>query len=289
MGYVGMKERKHIAERTVRGKLEVARSKRRLPNGCGRGIYGYDYDQTTKTRSINRLEANTVKRIFDWFTNGRSFHYIAKELNREGIPSKNGCKWHPLGVRRIVMNESYIGMDYYNRTRTTMLKGGKKKVTNRPREEWVEFTGFSPPTVPKQLFKLARERMDMPRPSSRSGRLRYLLTGFVRCRLCGTPVSGASMNRGRYRYYRCRATQATSTSPAKCKARYIPANDFELTVWGHICDTLKSPQIAIAELKHFMKTGEGELGREIAHLRKEIQKCKADRSELPFTGDSRRV
>ncbi len=82
------------------------------------------------------------------------------------------------------------------------------------------------------------------------------------------------MSRGRYRYYRCRATQATSTSPAKCQARYIPANDFELTVWDHICDTLQSPQIAIAEIKHFMTTGEGELGREISHLRKEIQECK---------------
>ena len=83
------------------------------------------------------------------------------------------------------------------------------------------------------------------------------------------------MSRDRYGYYRCRATQATSTSPGKCKARYIPADDFELTVWDHICGTLKSPQIAIAELKHFIKTGgEGELGSEISHLRKEIQKCK---------------
>ena len=43
LGYVGMKERKDIAERTVRGKLKIAQTMNRLPNGVGRGIYGYDY------------------------------------------------------------------------------------------------------------------------------------------------------------------------------------------------------------------------------------------------------
>ncbi len=274
LGFFGKRERDEITERTVRGKLERARTEQRLPNGCGRGIYGYDYDPATKTRHINRLEANTVERIFIWFTNGRSFYYIARELNRERIPSKNGFKWHPLTVRRIVMNESYIGVDYYNRTQTTMLKGRSKRVVERPRDEWIKLTGFSPPIISKGLFKLAKQRMDMPRPSTRDGKRRYLLTGFVRCGLCGTPVTGHSMSRGRYRYYRCRATGPTSVSPATCKARYIPADDFEMTVWSHLSDTLKSPEIAIAELQEFMETGEGDLAEEIERLRREIQKCK---------------
>ena len=77
----------------------------------------------TKARTINKLEANTIKRVFQWLADGRSCHYIATRLNREGIPSKNGCLWHPRTVRRILTNESYIGIDYYNRTRTKMLKG----------------------------------------------------------------------------------------------------------------------------------------------------------------------
>ena len=280
MGYVGMKERKHTAERTVRGKLEIARSQGRLPNGVGRGIYGYDYDPVTKTRSINKLEANTIVRIFQWFSDGRSRNYIATNLNREGIPSKNGCKWHPLTVGRMLTNESYIGVDYYNRTRTKMHKGGRRTVTERPREEWVELIDFSPPIVSEEIFQLVRQRMDMPRPASNGGKRRYFLTGFVRCRLCGTPVCGASMQKGKYRYYRCRATVPTSVSPATCKALYIRADHFEKTVWGHLSDTLKDPAVVIAELQDFMKTGEGELGREIAHLRKEILKCKQTESNF---------
>lgn len=280
LGFFGKRERDEITERTVRGKLQIAREQGRLPNGCGRGIYGYDYDPVTKTRSINRLESNTVERIFLWFANGRSFHYIAKQLNLEGIPSKNGFKWHPLSVRRIVMNESYIGIDYYNRTQSTMLKGGGKRVVNRPREEWIEFTEFSPPIISKGLFQLAKERMDMPRPASKGSRRQYLLTGFVRCGLCGTPVNGRSMHKGKFRYYRCRATAPTASSPATCRAGHIPADEFETTVWSHIRGTLESPEIVIAELRDLMETGGGEIGREIAHLHEEIKKCRQAESNL---------
>ena len=280
LGFFGKRERDEITERTVRGKLEKAQEEQRLPNGCGRGIYGYDYNPVTKTRSINRLEANIVEKIFLQFTEGKSFHYIAKELNRKGIPSKSGRKWHPLTVRRIVMNESYIGTDYYNRTRTRMLKGGGKYVDLRPREKWVVITGFSPPIVSKQLFQVAQERMAMPRPASNRAQRRYLLTGFTRCGFCGTPVTGLSMQKGRYRYYRCRATGDTAASPPTCKARHIRADELEATVWSHVCGTLESPEIAIAELQEFMETGDGELGREIARLRKEISKCRQAEANL---------
>ena len=63
LGYAGYKERLAIAERTNRGKRQVAREGR-MPNGTGAGLYGYDYQNGTGTRLINAIEAA----LFSWFS-----------------------------------------------------------------------------------------------------------------------------------------------------------------------------------------------------------------------------
>src|SRR5690606_12098888 len=50
--FIAEVEREKIAERTMRGKAERARDGR-LPQGTGRGIFGYQYDPTTGTRTVD--------------------------------------------------------------------------------------------------------------------------------------------------------------------------------------------------------------------------------------------
>ena len=42
--------------------------------------------------------------MFEWASQGVSKFQIAFRLNELGIPTKRGCKWHPLGVGRILEN-----------------------------------------------------------------------------------------------------------------------------------------------------------------------------------------
>ena len=63
-GVFGFMERDKIAERTMDGKRKTALHGR-MPNGCGYGMYGFDYDPTTKTRTINEQEAAIYLEMVD--------------------------------------------------------------------------------------------------------------------------------------------------------------------------------------------------------------------------------
>jgi len=38
---------------------------------------------------------------------------MAEQLNREGMPTFSGKRWHPLTIKRMVANEAYSGIGYY--------------------------------------------------------------------------------------------------------------------------------------------------------------------------------
>ena len=86
-GFVGHQEREKIAERTMNGKLATAKANR-MPNGCGRGLYGYDYDLNTHTRSINEGQAAVVRQMFDW-------RFIRGLLQRDHAPAEAGLASAP--------------------------------------------------------------------------------------------------------------------------------------------------------------------------------------------------
>src|SRR5439155_4223988 len=64
--FIGEVEREKIAERTMRGKLECARSGR-IPQGMGRGTYGYTYNPQSGQRDLEPYQAEVVRRIFQRF------------------------------------------------------------------------------------------------------------------------------------------------------------------------------------------------------------------------------
>lgn len=126
-------EREKIAERTVREKTERARSGR-VPQGTGRGIYGYIYDAANGKRDVHLDQAGVVRRIFDEFVSGAGVMRVAKDLNRAGIAAFGGGPWHPLTIRRMLLNETYTGRMVYRRTRVEYVRDprtGKTPSTRR--------------------------------------------------------------------------------------------------------------------------------------------------------------
>ena len=255
-GYAGQKERAWIARRTMEGKEKTAKSGR-LPNGTGYGIFGCDYNRDAKTRAINEAEANVVRMMFRWASEGVSAYQIASRLNERNIRTKRGCQWHPLGVTRILRNRAYTGVQFYGENRYRKVKGGKREVTRRPASEVIRIEGFTPQIIKPALFEQVQERLGLPQAKATRSRNRCLMTGFTRCLQCGSPIVGACLHKS-YRYYRCRATTPTSTRPATCSARYIPADDLEGYVWRRISEALLNPEVLVAELRRHFKTGSGD-------------------------------
>ena len=79
-GYAAQRERSQIAERSRRGKEAIARSGR-LPQGTGKGLYGYDYDPVKKVRTVNEEQAAIVREMFSKVSQGVSLYRVALMLN----------------------------------------------------------------------------------------------------------------------------------------------------------------------------------------------------------------
>ena len=66
----------------MRGEAERARSGR-LPQGTGRGLYGYSYNSTLGVREIDDAQAAVVNKILRFYPNGMS--------NSQGPGSMTEC------------------------------------------------------------------------------------------------------------------------------------------------------------------------------------------------------
>ena len=177
-------------------------------------------------------------------------------------------------------NRACTGVQHYGERRYRSVTGGRREVTNRPESEWVRIEGFTPPIISEELFEMVQERLSVSQAQyAVLPRNRYLLTGFVRCAECGSPVVGACLSRN-LRYYRCRATFPTATGPATCDARYIRADRLESLTWDMVVTVLQKPEVLFAELRHHLETGEGDLGEEMSRLRRDIADLKKQQRRL---------
>jgi len=287
-GYKSEAERRDILERTMRGKKKTAEFGR-LPVGSGLGLFGYRYEwssdgSSSKPKLVGRTilpdEASVVRQIFDLCISGICDYEIARTLNQKGIPTKGGGKWHPLTVRRMLINTAYKGVTYYGKERVEKLKNSTKRLrTATDPSEWVVVEGFTPPIISEATFDLAQQKRKEPK--SRPGKAiePYLLSGHLLCGYCNTPMIGTTMNR-KYRYYRCRATYQTATGPKQCSAPYIPYAKLEAAVWDTTTKVLEQPDVVLAEMRRLKDDKRNPIEDEEVRLKREIMKCKERESRL---------
>jgi DNA invertase Pin-like site-specific DNA recombinase len=108
-------------------------------------------------------EVAVVQWIFHRFLEVRSEKAVARELNRQGIPTSNGGRWRGPFVTRILRNENYVGNLIYNR-RSKKLRGDP---AYNPPNLWVRSEGCIEPIVGLDVFLAATKiieerRVDLP-------------------------------------------------------------------------------------------------------------------------------
>ena len=256
--FVGEVEREKIAERTMRGKAERARSGR-LPQGTGKGCYGYTYDPATGKRSIEPNQAEVVKRIFREFLVATPIVRIANKLNQEAIPTLTGSKWYPATLHRVVRNETYTGRTIYRRTQIAKKRQGAngrvgRKVEQRPPSEWIEIDGVSPPIIHRDVYLAAQSALDDPERRRLGRKLyHYGLSGRVKCMSCGRAMVGQTL-RKRYRYYRCRRAFA-GPKYDRCPTVYVIAEALEGAVRQEAARVLSNPELILVEAQRLSANG----------------------------------
>ena len=147
-------------------------------------------------------------------------------------------------VRRILNNPAYIGITYYGMSKRV----GKTKVVPQPKESWTLLPDITPPIITNEMYRLAHEAITNAKASRPiKPNAAYLLTSFVKCSKCGSPVIGTKLN-GKYRYYKCRGATPTAIRGKICDSGYIKADDLESSVWEKVLEMLSSPVTLLGTL-----------------------------------------
>lgn len=220
-----------------------------MPQGTGLGLYGYKWDTQNKKRVPLEFEVKIVRKVFEMRANGMKPLAIASELNKQGILTKTGSKWHGTVIRRMLENEAYIGKTYFGKHR-----GGKRETRVKlPQSEWKLLKNTTPAIVSEDLFSRAQQLMAEAKAwHGTHNKHQYLLRGHIVCGHCGKNMLGSGWYKGieyRYRYYRCGGTNANAEKIQTCNAPQIPADRLETIVWDNIRKTLEKPEVVLAEVK----------------------------------------
>lgn len=257
-------ERLKITERMVRGRRQKARAGNVVLHG--KIPYGYRPENGDGKSSlvIYEPEAQVVRMIFTWYTRGEngneplSIHGIARELSRLKIPTpydgrKNRIKirgygeWSSSVVSRFLNNETYAGVWYYGKTKFV-----RKKANRNPDDYLIPVS--VPAIVDRETWTRAQERREENRQRARRPpRFSYLLTGHLRCGLCGYRVNGRTTRRTEpkvYQYYFCPG-RGSRNSARKCTLPPFRVDKVDAAVWEWIKSFLADPATLVEGLNTY--------------------------------------
>ena len=192
MGAIGEFERETIAENVKVGLTARARDGR----WCGGIVLGYDLveipNEGKKRRNtilkINEAEANTVRRIFDLYSQGYGYKAVVNRVNNEGHKSKKNRAFAVSTIKEILQNPVYIGKIRYN-----VRQDWSKKRRNNINANPILSDGIHEPIIDMETWN--KVQVILKERSKKHNKIydsEFPLTGILRCPVCG---AGMTINR----------------------------------------------------------------------------------------------
>ncbi len=145
-------------------------------------------------RLVNKLlaeyepESIIVKRIFEAYLNGKSATEIARQLQEDGIPTKNGkIKWKSTTITYILSNEKYIGDSLFQKTYRSPTVPFKQS-KNRGHEDQYSATDTHIGFVDRDTFAKVQELLAKRQKTHLKTTTfnQYPLSSHIQCTECGS-------------------------------------------------------------------------------------------------------
>lgn len=217
-------ESEHKAERVKAWHRQ--RAEAGLHNG-GRRPFGYCKDRVT----VDEAEAEIIREGARRILAGEQRTAIVRDWNARGVPTVTGTKWSATMLRQVLAGPRIAGLRQHNgRTYPAAWPA------ILPADEW---------KAVKAAFQTGRAKPG--RPAS------YLLSGFLRCGLCGMKMTGNKTTR-KVPVYRCPGPNSHAEG---CGRVGRNAARVEAHVVGDVLAALSGPGLAKA-LKARTKAGRGD-------------------------------
>lgn len=220
-------------ERSTRGKR--GKAARGLFVG-GRSPLGYRSDPTHwGGLVIYELQAGIVRYIFELYVHeDYSIRAIADKLTKEKVLNHSGrTHWGKTTVARILANETYAGLCYYNK-----WKRKDKKLVRRSQTEWIPIK--VPAIVERDVFEEAQRKLRQNHEIRRKQPKRfYLLARMVFCAKCGR-VYVTQTKKPTLKNRQVEESQAYRhrSKEGHCTNKHIAARPLEVDVWGTIASAI---------------------------------------------------
>lgn len=214
VGAVAANESDTKRRRAKRKALEIAESGR--PFKGGPRPFGYEDDRVT----IRESEAAVIRDVAERVLAGEALYSIARSLQDAGVKTVGGHAFHAGTLRNFLLAPRYWGMRVHN-------------------GEVIGPATWPGILTPEQGERLRLLLKDPRRRTNRTAR-RYLLSGMLRCGLCGSSLYSTPKD-GKRRYGCMPAPNRTN-----CGRVFIYAEKLEALIADAVLLRLDSPRLVEA-------------------------------------------
>ncbi len=152
--------------------------------------FGYLYDKEKDIIIPDESKKDIVTYIFEEYSKGVGFRTIALQLNQLGIPSPSNLKWCHASVRRIIINEKYVGDLKSGKYYTENVLTHKKKVNYGEKEQYFT-SNHHEPIISRELWDKCQEiltiRSKIVKPNGNRDKFskKYAFSSKIFCGICG--------------------------------------------------------------------------------------------------------
>ena len=228
----------NLAQEVVRGMREAASRGFFLSSNAPFGYRKIKVSDGAKDRptlEVDPATGSVVREIFERSLRGNGLKEICKELNDRGVTNR-GKRWNKGGIHYLLTNEAYTGTAVWGRT----SRGEKAADPVRVEGAW-------PALVSRELFDEVQQAMKDRAPRvQRPGRVgsKFLLSGLLKCGVCGRSYSGQGAKSGQFAYYICGTLYREGAGT--CSARYLNAPRLETFVVEKIRERILNEETIVA-------------------------------------------
>lgn len=188
---------------TFFAEWEARQIKRRMKAGRIRGAlvvkwigtvpFAYRRNPSTGFLEVDERQAEVFRRIVKMFLSGMQTKAICQTLNLENVPSPKVGKWNDAAVRRMLVNEVYIGTAIFGKAKYIDRMTKKDK----PREEWIIVPNAHPAIIDEatrdEIINLFDTRKRIHGQAQQGN---HILSGLLKCPVCGSTLHFSRTPRG---------------------------------------------------------------------------------------------
>lgn len=152
--------------------------------------FGYLYDKEKDIIYPDESKKDIIIYIFEEYSKGIGFRTITLNLNELGIPSPTGRKWCHASVRRIIINEKYVGDLRSGKYYSDNVISHKRKVNYGEKEQYFT-SNHHEAIISRELWNKCQEilekRSKIVKPDGNRDKFsrKYPFSSKIYCGICG--------------------------------------------------------------------------------------------------------